>query len=45
VKRWSLIFFVDNALILNAEEQSGGGGRRWVSVASLERILSRDEES
>ncbi len=42
-KEVAVDLFADNALMLNAGEQFSGGGRRWMSVASLERILSREE--
>ena len=36
---------VDNRLILESEEEGGkGGGRRWMSVASLERVLAREDD-
>jgi hypothetical protein len=40
-----LTFAVDNGLILEAEADGGkGGGRRWMSVASLERVLVREDD-
>lgn len=49
MKRRCFVDFLrpDNRLILEAEEASGGsgGGRRWMSVASLERVLARDDEN